>query len=141
MVQECLAAAQALARDGIGATVVDVHTLKPFPGTALAELVGSHRCVVTVEEHTVEGGLGTMTVEALAAAGVRVPVHKHGLRDEFALVGPPTHLYRYNGLDPEGVATVARRMHARENRAPLVAEPLWTAEDRAAVYGRLGVRM
>jgi transketolase len=127
MVQEALAA------------VVDVHTLKPFPGAAVAELAAGHSSVVTVEEHTVEGGLGTMTVEALAAAGVGTPVHKHGLRDEYALVGPPTHLYRYYGLDADGVATVARRMHERKSRTALVADPLWTADDRAAVYARLGV--
>jgi transketolase len=140
MVQEALAAAESLAADGIGATVVDVHTLKPFPATAIAELAAAHRSVVTVEEHTVEGGLGTMTVEALAAAGVGTPVHKHGLRDEYAMVGPPTHLYRYYGLDGDGVATVARRLHELGARTPLVAEPLWTADDRAAVYSRLGVQ-
>jgi transketolase len=133
MVQEALAAARELATDGIGATVVDVHTLKPFPADAIAALAAAHRSVVTVEEHTIEGGLGTMTVEALAAAGVGTPVHKHGLRDEYAMVGPPTHLYRYYGLDGDGVATVARRMHERKARNPLVAEPLWTADDRAAV--------
>lgn len=140
MVQEAVEAAEALAADGISASVVDVHTLKPFPGAAIAELAAAHSSVVTVEEHTVEGGLGTMTVEALAAAGVGTPVHKHGLRDEFALVGPPTHLYRYYGLDASGVATVARRMHSRGFRTPLVDEPLWTIDDRAAVYGRLGVK-
>jgi transketolase len=139
MVQEALSAATALGADGIGASVVDVHTLKPFPGTAIAELAARHRAVVTVEEHTVEGGLGTMTVEALAAGGVRTPVHKHGLRDEYALVGPPTHLYRYYGLDGDGIATVARRLHELNALTPLVSEPLWTADDRAAVYARLGV--
>ncbi|MFB9449527.1 transketolase [Dactylosporangium vinaceum] len=136
MVQEALAAARSLAADGVAATVADVHTLKPFPAAAVAELAAAHRSVVTVEEHTVEGGLGTLTVEALAAAGVGTPVHKHGLRDEFALVGPPTHLYRYYGLDGAGIATVARRMHERRATTRLVAEPLWTADDRAAVLRR-----
>ncbi|GAA5187466.1 transketolase family protein [Rugosimonospora acidiphila] len=139
MVQECLAAAEALRADGIGASVLDVHTLKPFPGEAVAELAAAHRAVVTVEEHTVEGGLGTMTVEALAAAGVATPVHKHGLRDEYALVGPPTHLYRYYGLSGDGIATVARRLLDRKSPTPLVADPLWTDQDRADVYARLGV--
>ena len=139
MVQEALAAARALADDGIGTSVVDVHTLKPFPGLAIAQLAAAHRSVVTVEEHTVEGGLGSMTVEALAAAGVGTPVYKHGLRDEYALVGPPTHLYRFYGLDGAGVATVARRLHGRRNRTPLVADPLWTDDDRAAVYTQHGV--
>lgn len=44
-----------------------------------------------------------MTLEAMAAQGVTTPLHKHGRRDEYALVGPPTHLYRYYGLDGYGV--------------------------------------
>ena len=46
-----------------------------------------------------EGGLGTMVVEAVAQEGLTVPVYKHGLYDEFGIVGPPTHLYRYYGMD------------------------------------------
>ena len=139
MVQECLAAAERLAADGISASVVDVHTIKPFPSEHLAALAGRHTAVVTVEEHTVEGGLGTMVIEALAAANVRTPTFKHGLYDEYAMVGPPTHLYRYYGLDGSGIATVARRMLDLEAPAPLVTRPLWTAEDRAAIYATYGV--
>jgi transketolase len=139
MVQEALAAARRLAGQGISATVADVHTIKPFPGDHLAALAARHQAVVTVEEHTTEGGLGTMTVEALAARGVRVPLYKHGLRDEYALVGPPTRLYRYYGLDPAGIAAVGARLLELPSPTPLVAEPLWTADDRARVYREYGV--
>ncbi len=140
MVQEAIGAANILADKGISASVVDVHTIKPFPAEAVAGLAARHAAVVTVEEHTIEGGLGTMTVEALAAAGVGTPVHKHGLRDEYALVGPPTHLYRYYGLDPAGISTVAERLLGLSAAPPLVVGPLWTADDRAAVYARYGVQ-
>lgn len=139
MVQEALAAADSLAGQGISATVVDVHTVKPFPGAHLAELAAAHRGVVTVEEHTVEGGLGTMTVEALAAHDVGTPLFKHGLRDEYALVGPPTRLYRYYGLDPVGITAVGSRLLELAGAPRLVAEPLWTAEDRQRVYEQYGV--
>lgn len=139
MVQEALGAAEALVSRGITTTVADVHTVKPFPGDHLAELAARHSAAVTVEEHTVEGGLGTMTVEALAARGVRTPLFKHGLRDEYALVGPPTRLYRYYGLDPAGIAAVGARLLDRRAGAPLVAEPLWTADDRRRVYEKHGV--
>ena len=139
MVQEAVAAAERLAGEGTGATVLDVHTVKPFPAEAVAGHAARHAAVLTVEEHTVEGGLGTLTVEALAAAGVRTPVHKHGLRDEYALVGPPTHLYRYYGLDAGGIATVAARLGAAPGATPLIERPLWTEDDRAAIYDRYGV--
>jgi transketolase len=139
MVQEALAAAQTLADQGISATVADVHTIKPFPGEHLAALASSHQAVLTVEEHTIEGGLGTMTVEALAAHGVPTPLFKHGLRDEYALVGPPTRLYRYYGLNPDGIATVGARLLSRPAGPRLITDPLWTADDRARVYQAYGV--
>lgn len=139
MVQESLKAADLLRQTGVSTTVLDVHTLKPFPAAAVAEHARGHAAVVTIEEHTVEGGLGTMVVEALAAGGIDTPVFKHGLRDEYALVGPPTHLYRYYGLDPVGISTVAQRLLAAEPGPRLVTEPLWTPQDRAGVYERYGV--
>jgi transketolase len=128
-------AAHALAARGISATVLDVHTLKPFDGDAFAELATAHRRIVAVEEHNVEGGLGTLCVEALAARGVGVPVFKHGLRDEFSLIGPPSHLYRYYGLDSAGIATVAERA-LREDATPM--HPLWTDADRRSVLADVG---
>jgi transketolase len=136
MVQECLAAADALAGSGISVSVADVHTIKPFPSGWVAQQAADHAAVLVVEEHNIEGGLGTMTVEALAAAGVRTPVHKHGLRDEFAIIGPPSHLYRYYGLEPVGIAAIATRLLDLPSPPPLVAGPLWTAEDRQAVLAR-----
>jgi transketolase len=139
MVRPALDAAEKLAAAGVTASVVDIHTIKPFPGERIAQLADEHRAVLTIEEHNIEGGLGTLTVEALAAAGSRTPVHKHGLRDEYALVGPPTHLYRYYGLDGEGIATVATRLRERPTARALISEPLWTEADRRAVYDKYGV--
>jgi transketolase len=133
MVGEAVAAAERLAAGhGLEATVLDVHTLKPFDDAAVAAHAGRHPVTVAVEEHNVAGGLGTMTVEAVAEAGVSVPVIKHGLQDEFALIGPPTHLYSLYGLDPEGIATVARRAAAGERGR------LWREEDREAVLAARG---
>jgi transketolase len=129
MVGEALEAANRLeASHGVRAGVLDVHTLKPLDGAAVAAHAAAFPLVVTVEEHTVEGGLGTLVREALLDAGVAVGVAKHGLHDEYALVGPPTHLYRYYGLDPDGIATVALRALERGPRASL-----WDADDRRRV--------
>jgi transketolase len=129
------AAAERLAAEGVSTGVVDVHTLKPFDGDAMAQLASGYRAVVTVEEHTVEGGLGSIVVEALARRRVPTPVFTHGLQDEFALVGPPSHLYRHYGLDPDGVATVARRALA-DGADP--RHPLWTDADRQEVLAAVG---
>lgn len=135
MVGECVEAARRLGdENGVPPTVVDVHTLKPFDGEEIAEQARRHRVVVTVEEHNVQGGLGTLVREAVAEAGVGVPVLTHGLRDEFALIGPPTHLYSYYGLDPGGIATVVRRAPAGSG------EQVWTQDDRQRVLDAYSAR-
>jgi transketolase len=128
-------AGQALADRGISATVLDVHTLKPFDGDAFAELAIGHRRVVAVEEHNVEGGLGTLCVEALAARGIAVPVFKHGIWDQFALIGPPSHLYRYYGIDASGIVTVTERSLGPDATP---SQPLWTDDDQRAVLADVG---
>ena len=132
LVAEARDALAALETGGIRGTVLDVHTLKPFDHEAFAAQARAHELVVTLEEHNVEGGLGTLVAEAVGAHGLDVPVFKHGLHDEFGIVGPPLHLYRYYGLDAEGVATVVRRAAAAasEGRSPARAAPLWTDADK-----------
>lgn len=135
MVGNAVKAADELAARGISVTVLDVHTLKPFDGDPIAALAATHASVVVVEEHNIEGGLGSMVAEALGQRGVTTPVHKHGLRDEFALVGPPTHLYRYYGLDPAGIATCVVRAADNDIRPP--QQPIWTDDDRRTVIAEL----
>jgi transketolase len=128
MVGEALEGARLLDEEhGTSATVLDVHTLKPFDSEGIAAHAGRHGVVLTIEEHNVEGGLGTLVQEAVLAAGVDARVVKHGLRDEFAAIGPPTHLYAYYGLVPGAIATVARRVLDDAG-----AEP-WTESDRQEV--------
>ena len=139
MVSAALEAADALAADGLSATVIDVHTLKPFSAETIASLVARHPLAVVVEEHNTEGGLGTMVAEALAEAGARVPLVKHGVPDEIsALSGAAQHRYAYYGLDGPGVTTVARRAVER-SATDWWAQPrgpFWTAADRHGVHRR-----
>jgi transketolase len=106
ILSETLAAAELLAADGIEATVVHYGTLKPFDaGPLLAE-----RPVVTVEEHSIVGGLGSAAAEALAEAGAPARLVRLGLRDVFAHeVGSREHILRAHGLDADGIAAAAAR--------------------------------
>jgi transketolase len=135
MVGRALQAATELAASGVEATVVDVHTIRPFPADRIAELAAGHPAVLVVEEHNTEGGLGTMVAEAMALAGVTAPIAKHGIPDEYAIIGPPHHQYRYYGLDAEGIVTVGRRLLDlldAPGRRGAVGR-LWHAEDRARI--------
>ena len=108
---ETLAAADLLAADGVYATVVHYGTLKPFDGDALAEAAARTGAVVTVEEHTVNGGLGSAAAEALAERGVGATLRRIGLQDEFAFaVGSREHLLSRYGIAAADIARGALRL-------------------------------
>ncbi|MEP7456055.1 transketolase C-terminal domain-containing protein [Phyllobacterium sp. SB3] len=128
MVYPAIRAAEA---QGDGVSVFDAHTLKPFDLSTIIAAIREGTKILVVEEHNVEGGVGTIVREALYDNGVHVPVYKHGLLDEFAIVGPPAHLYQYYGLDASGIATIAERLEAAAGLPR--AGSLWTEDDRTAV--------
>jgi transketolase len=144
MVERCVEAATRLRETDVSVTVLDVHTLKPFDTELVAREAGGHSAVVVVEEHNVQGGLGTLVVEAVAAGGVGVPVYKHGLYDEFGIIGRPTELYSYYGLDGTGIQTVTARALDRIGRGEffsLARTPLWTSDDKGLVLERAARRL
>jgi transketolase len=133
MVRSALDAAEALAQDGISVHVVDVYQLKPLDSAAIAENLARNPVAVTVEEHNLIGGLGSRIAEVAASMPYRGRMYKHGLADEFAIIGPPTHLLEYYGLDGMGVSAVIRRAIADERSEGLSLLPLWTDQDKRAV--------
>jgi transketolase len=64
--------------------------------------------VLTVEEHNVLGGLGAAVAEVMAETPSRARLVRHGIRDEYSLIAPPTHLYAHYRLDAAGIAAVVR---------------------------------
>jgi transketolase len=112
LVHPSLKAATALREQGYSVGVLDVHTVKPLDVDAVLGAARSSRALMTVEEHNVLGGLGGAVAEVLAEAGATTRLHRHGIRDEFALIGPPTQLYRHYRLDAEGIAQEALRLIA-----------------------------
>ena len=107
MVHPALAASAALRERGYSVGVLDMHTVKPLDAEAVVRAAGSSRLLMTVEEHNVLGGLGGAVAEVVAESGAGVRLHRHGIRDEYALIGPPTHLYRHYRLDAEGIEAEA----------------------------------
>jgi transketolase len=76
-----LKASEALAARGISASVVSFATIHPLDIAAVAEAARSHRAILTIEEHAVEGGFGTRVAEALLAAGIVPRFGKFGVTD------------------------------------------------------------
>lgn len=108
IVGEVVQAAEQLALDGISAEVISVPYIKPFdPGTVEQSAIKTGR-VVTVEEHSIHGGLGGVVAEALAERGCMPRVFRRiGLREPFAsVVGDQQYLRRTYGLSAESVVAV-----------------------------------
>jgi len=110
VLSEVLDAAEQLAAGGVDAGVIEVHTLKPVlsPEIIRDEMLKTGN-VITVEEHNVIGGLGTVVSEVLSGAGP-VQMKKLGLQDCFAETGTPEELVKRFGLDAANIAAEAQAM-------------------------------
>ena len=106
-VQSALEAAQKLAADGIDAEVINIHTIKPLDEELILASAKKTGRVVTVEEHSVIGGLGGAVCEALSAKAP-VPVLRIGVNDVFGESGPAVELLHKYRLDGEGLYSQIR---------------------------------
>ena len=98
----CLEAAEKLAADGIDAKVINIHTIKPLDEELVAEAARETGKVVTVEEHSVIGGLGSAVCDVLAEKAP-AKVLKIGINDVFGESGPALELIRKYGLDADSI--------------------------------------
>ncbi|SCW52642.1 transketolase [Ruminococcaceae bacterium YRB3002] len=106
-VQLSLKAAEILASEGINARVIDIHTIKPLDEDLILDAASDCKCILTVEEHSVIGGLGSAVAE-LVSSKLPVPVIRHGVNDTFGRSGKAGAVLEYFGLTPEAIADKAR---------------------------------
>lgn len=106
-VSSALEAAEKLAADGIDAKIINIHTIKPLDEELIVAAAKETGKVVTVEEHSVIGGLGSAVCDALAEK-CPVPVKKIGVQDVFGESGPAVALLAKYKLDGEGVYEQAK---------------------------------
>ena len=100
MVQRALAAAEMLAAKGVSTRVLDFHTIKPLDTEAVLAAARETGCIVTSEEHSVIGGLGS-AVASVCAENCPVPVVRHGVMDEFGRSGKALEVLEAYGLTAE----------------------------------------
>ena len=91
-------------KHGINARVIDMHTVKPLDTAMIDKCADETGAIFTVEEHSINGGLGGAVAEHLMERGFAGKFRRIGLPDEFAVLGDPDSIYKYYGLDPEGIA-------------------------------------
>lgn len=91
-------------KHGIRARVIDMHTIKPLDTEMIIKCAKETGTIVTVEEHSINGGLGAAVAECLCENGFGGKFKRIGLPDQFAVLGDPDEVYKYYGMDPEGIA-------------------------------------
>ncbi len=101
-VSESLKAAELLEADGIQAKVINIHTIKPLDEELVVAAAKETGKIVTVEEHSVIGGLGSAVCDALCAK-YPAPVLKIGINDVFGESGPAAELIKKYGLDGQSI--------------------------------------
>ena len=122
LLSRCLQAAETLAKEGIQARVVNMHTLKPLDEALLARAGAETGALVTVEEHSIMGGLGSAVAETMTTV-CPVPVERVGLCDTFAETGPYEDLLDKYGMGTSDIVAAAHRAISRKSG------PCQSAED------------
>jgi transketolase len=97
-------AAVLLKADGIAARVIDMHTIKPLDEETILKAAGDCRAVITVEEHSMYGGLGEAVAHVIMESGIQKPMKIIGFPDEPLVSGESKELFPYYGLDSTGIA-------------------------------------
>src|SRR6185437_6927427 len=127
MLPAALAAARTLQREGLGVAVLNVPVIKPLDVDTILAAAREARVIVTAENHSIIGGLGSAVAETLAGAGLGVPLRRVGIADVFAESGSREYLFSRYGLDTQAPC------HARSACPP---HPAPTLPSNAAVDGR-----
>jgi len=109
-VVHALLAAGQLAERGLNCRVISMHTVKPLDIQAVLKAGRECRAVVTVEEHSVHGGLGEACASVLMQAGVTVPFRIAGIPDEDTVTGAQADIFRHYGISMEGLSATALKL-------------------------------
>lgn len=108
VLEDALQAAEVLGKEGISVEVVDMFTVKPLDKELILREAAGKRLIVTCENHSVTGGLGSAVAEVLAALPSHAPLKRIGVQDQFGQVGSLKYLKRAYGLDAQSITEDVR---------------------------------
>ncbi|WKZ20230.1 MAG: transketolase family protein [Candidatus Jettenia sp. CY-1] len=115
LVANALTASDMLSKDGIEATVVNMHTIKPIDQDVIVSVAKQGNAVVTAEQHVLDGGLGS-AVASVLSRNYPVPVEMIGIDNRFGQSGEPDILFKEYHLLPEDIVLAARRAIGRKRK-------------------------
>jgi len=113
-VKEALDAADKLAQDGVEARVVDMASIKPIDEALIIESAKKTGAIVTAENHSIIGGLGSAVAETLMEAGIGLPFERVGVQDQFCEGGTTPYLMEKFGLDSKAIYQSAKDVIERK---------------------------
>lgn len=109
MVEKALKAYEILKADGINARVINIHTIKPIDAELIIKAAKETKKIVTAEEHSIIGGLGSAVLEAISEE-CPVPVIRIGVKDTFGESGKPNELLEKYGLTEKEIVEAVRKL-------------------------------
>ncbi len=110
MVDSAIDAHKELKKNGIKSRVIDMHTIKPLDEKLVLKCAKETGCIITAEEHSVIGGLGSAVAETLAENNVNVKFKRMGVRDRFCESGSPKDLLEKYGLNEKHIVKNVQEM-------------------------------
>jgi transketolase len=113
-VAPAFAAAELLAQEGLQCRVLSLHTIKPLDEAAVRKAATETRVVITVEEHSVNGGLGEACAGLLLQEGIHARFKIVGFPDDHLVTGNQDEIFRHYGIDGPGLAATARQVLAKK---------------------------
>lgn len=107
-------ACKLLEEQGISCGVISMHTLKPLDEAAILEAARNSSAIITVEEHSVHGGLGSACASLLLQEGMHNPFKIVGIPDEYTVTGSQTEIFDHYGITPDGLARSAQNLFLKK---------------------------
>lgn len=109
-VYRAVMASNLLEEQGISCSVISMHTLKPLDEHTVVDAARNSRGIITVEEHSIHGGLGSLCASLLLQRGMHNPFKIIGIPDEYTVTGSQSEIFDYYGISAGGLAQSARQL-------------------------------
>jgi transketolase len=106
----------ALMEQGLTCCVLSLHSIRPFDESAVRQAAASSKVVITVEEHNVNGGLGSRVASFLMQAGVFRPLRIVGIPDEHTVTGSQVEIFEHYGISAQGLSNTAMQLLGQETK-------------------------
>ena len=97
-------------KENISSTIISMHTLKPFDDKTFLESIDKSKALITIEEHSINGGLGEKCASIISQKNIQIPFKILGIPDEYMINGSQTDVLDHYDMQPEKIVNIAKKM-------------------------------